>query len=159
MLVKLEFGSFAALPGKNSPVIILKEAAGRRTMMLPVSPFDASALALETLRIKPDRPFGVQVIGELLEKLGGKLERVLFNVSKDRSLRAQLDISSRDYAGRIECRPCDAIVLALQCRAPLFAREEAFEACSGDPADGVLTDLRSYLSALDVLNFGSCYLE
>jgi len=159
MLVKLDFGSFAALPGKSSPVIILKEAGGRRTMMVPIGTFDASAIALETLKVKPEKPFGAQVMGKLLEKLGGKLERVLFNVSKDRSLTAQLEISAHDSSCRIECRPCDAIVLALQCRAPLFAREEAFTAFSGDSPGGDTTDLRSYLAALDVLNFGSCYLE
>jgi uncharacterized protein len=159
MLVKLEFGSFAALPGKNVPVIILKEADGRRTMVLPIGPFDASAIALETLKVKPERPFGPQVMRELLEKLGGKLERVLFYLSNERSLTAQLEISARDSVSRIECRPCDAIVLALQCRAPLFAREEALAAFTGDSAQTIIGDLRSHLSALDVLNFGSCYLE
>lgn len=158
MLVRVEFASFAAVPGKISPVIILKESTGQRTLSVPIGPLDAGVLAMETLKVTPDKPFAIHVAKKILESLGGRLDRVLFYLTGSRSLIARIEVSGRNALNCIECRPCDAIVLALRCKAPLFVREEVFAACSDDGSMKP-EDLSLYIASLDAMDFGSYHLD
>jgi hypothetical protein len=51
MLIQVEVASFAVDPGRNTPVIILKEVSGERTLPVPIGPLEASAIAIESLKV------------------------------------------------------------------------------------------------------------
>jgi hypothetical protein len=73
MLVKVEFASFAVDPGSGVPFIILKEAGGPRTIPVRIGPLEASAIAVETLKVPPLSPLMIDVAKNLIEKLDGTL--------------------------------------------------------------------------------------
>ena len=159
MLVKVEFASFAVDPGSSTPFIILKEIGGPRTMPVRIGPLEAGAIAVETLKVSPLSPLTIDVAKNLMEKLGGTLERAVIDLSPSQGLAARLDITENGAVHSIDCAPSDAIALALRCRAPLFAREAVFKKFSSKNRPSEREELRTRIAALDTLEFGTVYLE
>jgi uncharacterized protein len=160
MLVKVEFASFAVDTGNNTPLIMLKEIGGDRMLPVPIGPLEASAIAIGTLNVKPQKPFTIDVAKGILEKLGGMLDRVVFFLAYDGPcLMARLYVGAQDSVHTFECKPCDAIALALRCRAPLLVREEVFEDYAEKDRVSEREKLRKHVAALDTLDFGTFYLE
>ncbi len=159
MLVKVEFASFAVDPAENSPLIILKETGGNRMVPIPIGPLEAGAIAIETLKLMPLRPLTIDMAKSILEKLGGTLVRVIFHLSPSQCLMARLEISAGGGMHHLESKPCDAIALALRCRAPILVREAVFEKFSPKNSASEQEKLRSHIAALDTLEFGTVYLE
>lgn len=162
MLVKVEFASFAVDPGSSTPFIILKEIGGPRTMPVRIGPLEAGAIAVETLKVSSLSPLTIDVTKNLMEKLGGALERAVIDLSPSQGLAARLDITENGTMRRmhsIDCAPSDAIALALRCKAPLFAREAVFKKFSSKNRLSEREELRARIAALDTLEFGTAYLE
>lgn len=156
MLITVEFTSFALDPGKNIPLIMLKEKKGSRVLSIPIGPIEASAIALETLKVTPDKPLTIDLAKSLLENLGGTLARVVFFDEAGSSLAARLEITTNRSVKMVECRPCDAIALALRCRAPMFARDTLFEKNKNESKRDIL---RASIASLTTLDFGNSFLE
>jgi uncharacterized protein len=159
MLIKVEFSSFAVDPEKNTPLMILKEVSGVRALPIAIGPLEASAIAIETLKVKPDKPLTIDLVKSFADALGGNVLRVIIHQNGDASLMARLEIEARGAITGIECRPCDAIALALRCQAPIFVRDAVFEKFSQGTVISEADKLRRHLIALDTLDFGNFYLE
>jgi len=127
MLIPMEFSTFGVDQNQAGPLIILREINGARILPIPANPLEASAVAVKTLSITAQKPLTIDVAQCILEELSGSLARVIIEPEKGNSLAARLEITAPDHSlRRIACRPCDAIALALRCKAPLLARETAF---------------------------------
>jgi uncharacterized protein len=159
MLIKVEFASFAVDPEKNTPLIILKEISGARALPIAIGPLEASAIAIETLKVKPEKPLTIDMAKSILDVFGGSLTRVIIHESKDSTLMARVEIETHDTITGIECRPCDAIALALRCQTPIFVRDAVFENFSSGNWFSEADKLRRHISTLDTLDFGNFYLE
>jgi uncharacterized protein len=165
MLIKVEFASFAIDPDKNTPLIILKETNGTRMLPLPVGPLEASAIAIKTLDVATEKPLTIDVAKCILEELNCSLSRVIIDVETDGAIVARLEIVAHGSIHKVNCRPCDAIALALRCETPLFARESVFDAMFqdgdlvGNRRRPACNKLRTHISSLDTIEFGSHYLE
>jgi bifunctional DNase/RNase len=159
MLIKVEFASFAVDPEKNTPLIILKEISGARALPIPIGPLEASAIAIETLKVKPEKPLTIDLAKSILEVLGGRIARVIIHQGSETSLMARIEIEAQGTVTATDCRPCDAIALALRCRAPIFVRDGVFEKFASGGNLSETDKLRSHIAALDTLDFGDFYLE
>jgi len=159
MLVKVEFASFAVDPDSTLPLMILKESGGRRTIPVTISPLEAGAIAVETLKVSPLQPLTIDVAKGLMEKLGGTLARAVIDLSLSQDLAARLEIARDRTVHYVECAPGDAVTLALRCRAPLFVREAVFDKYSSKNNLSGREELRARIAGLDTLEFGNVYLE
>jgi bifunctional DNase/RNase len=159
MLIKVEFASFAIAPDTSTPLIILKETNGPRMLPLPVGPLEASAIAIKTIDVTTEKPLTIDVAKSILEALGGTLTRVIFNPVAGASLSARLEIVSKGTVQYVNCRPSDAIALALRCMAPLYADETAFETIVHPGPRPEREKLRTRIASLDTIEFGSYYPE
>jgi bifunctional DNase/RNase len=75
-----------------------------------------------------------------MESLGGHLRSVIINDVSGTTFYAQLDLVNAD--GRqvlVDCRPSDAIALAVRCGAPLFAEQSVLDV-AGMPDFGAIED-------------------
>jgi len=171
MLIKVEFASFGFDPNRNTPLVILKEVSGTRLVPIPVGPLEAGSIAIKTLDVATEKPLTIDVAKCILKELSGTLLRVIIEQETRRgSLVAKLEIAAHGAIRRVTIRPCDAIALALRCSAPVFVRETVFDRAAGtgsgeqdssDPqnASGSLRSLRTRISSLDTMEFGSFHLE
>jgi bifunctional DNase/RNase len=159
MLIKMEFAAFAVDPEKKIPLAFLRECSGTRILPVPLSPLEAGAIALETLKVKAEKPLTIDVAKSILEQLNAMLTRVVFHYGASEYLEARLEIICGGKAYFVVCRPCDAIALALRCKSPLYAQEEVLMRCTGNGCVDDGEKLRSHVASLVTLEFGTFHLE
>lgn len=160
MLVEVEISSFALDPSRNTPVIILKEVSGKRTLPVPIGPLEASAIAIESLKVTPDKPLTIDLTRIIMEQLGGKLTRVIISDVVENSLHARLQIVRGNGAvTMIDCRPCDALALAMRCKTSLYAMDFLFDKIQNGNTSSEEEKLRKHISSIDTLDFGRYILE
>ena len=134
-------------PSTGSPVVRLVEKSGSgkaagdapaRELPIWIGPFEAQAIALEIQGVPPPRPLTHDLMKQLVERLGGKLERVEIFDLKDNTYFATLHVAGpggKDLA--IDARPSDAIALALRFHGPILVSDDLFAkaaATRGSPA-------------------------
>jgi len=105
------------------PVIILKEKEGQKTLPIWVGLFEAQAIALVLEKVKPPRPLTHDLVQLLIEKLGGKLDRVVISDVINNTFYARLFIQRNGENVEVDSRPSDAIALALRFKTPIFVDE------------------------------------
>lgn len=105
------------------PVIILKEKEGEKSLPIWIGLFEAQAIAFALEKVKPPRPLTHDLIKLLIEKLDGKLDRVVISEVINNTYYARLFIQRNREKLQVDSRPSDAIALALRFKAPIFINE------------------------------------
>lgn len=124
-MVEIEVGVSKVAIDVNSkvPVIILKEKKGNKTLPIWIGLFEAQAIALALENVKPPRPLTHDLAKLLIEKLNGKVEKVVINDLRNNTFYAQILIRKDGEDLQIDSRPSDAIALALRLKVPIFINE------------------------------------
>ena len=145
----------------NSPVVILREVGGERTLPIWIGPGEAHAIAIEMQGVRPQRPLTHDLLKHVLAGLGGTLRRVNLTGLRDGTYFAELLIARGESIFEVDARPSDSIALALRCSAPIFSAESLFDHATEESADAPAPDpeatsdaLRRYLEKLDPQDFG-----
>ncbi len=105
------------------PVIILKEKEGQKNLHILISPFEAQDIARALEKVKPPRPLAHDLVQLLIEKLDGKLDRVVISDVINNTFYARLFLQRKEENVEVDSRPSDAINLALRFKAPIFIDE------------------------------------
>lgn len=105
------------------PVIILKEKEGQKSLPIWIGLFEAQAIAFALEKVKPPRPLTHDLVKLLIEKLDGKLDRVVISDVINNTYYARLFIQRNRENLQVDSRPSDAIALALRFKAPIFINE------------------------------------
>jgi len=107
----------------STPVIILKEIGGRKSLPVMVGPAEASVIIMELEGLKPSRPMTHDLILKLLSTHGFKItEANLFGSSGD-SYLARIRYRHGPMRYEMEVRPSDCIALAVRSGAPLWVED------------------------------------
>lgn len=96
---------------------------GRRRLPILIGPFEAQAISLPMDGIQPDRPMSHDLMRTLVDRLGGKLERVIIDDLWSTTYYAKLYVRQGEELMEIDSRPSDAIALALRLDAPIYVSE------------------------------------
>jgi uncharacterized protein len=143
----------------NTPVVILQEEEGERTLPIWIGASEANAIALELQGVRPERPLTHDLMKLLVAGLGGELRRVVIASLRENTYLAQLLIYRGGEVFEVDARPSDSIALALRMNSPIFLNEELLERGNGggmtppEPA----TDpeaLKRFLEKLDPQDLG-----
>jgi bifunctional DNase/RNase len=140
-------------------MVILKETGGGRSIAVPVGHADANAIAMHSLRVQADKPFTVDLVKIAIEQLGGSLYRAVIGDIEDNAFTACIVLSAASSLKVIDCRPCDAITLAVKCGAPIFVRETVFFKLESDDGLSEAERLRERVRLVDTTEFGKYVLE
>ncbi|MCD6574367.1 bifunctional nuclease family protein [Candidatus Aerophobetes bacterium] len=109
------------------PVIVLKEKEGDKTLPIWIGLFEAQSIALAMENIKPPRPLTHDLAKSLIEKLKGKVDRVVINDLRHNTFYAKIMIRQNGEDIQVDSRPSDAIALALRLGVPIFIEEEVLD--------------------------------
>ena len=142
----------------NTPVVVLQEEDGQRTLPIWIGASEANAIALELQGVKPERPLTHDLMKLLVTGLGGELRRVVINSLRENTYLAQLLIYRGGDVFEVDARPSDSIALALRMHSPIFMNEELLERGDGaSPAPEPGSDpeaLKRFLEKLDPQDLG-----
>lgn len=159
MLIPVEIASFAVAPSGGTPLLILKETSGDRALPIAIGPCEASAIAIKSLNVASERPLTADLARAIMEQLGGRLERVVIYDLVEQSFRARIHIMQGGRIHVIDCRPSDALALALRCSTPVFVDEAVFDKQRGETPHSERERLRENITNIDTIDFGRYHLE
>lgn len=109
-----------ALDWKGDPVVKLRERDGQRAIFIWVGRAEASAINMQLEGQHPPRPMTHDLIVLILGQLGAQVEQVVISDVRDNTYYAHLYLRDGDRSAVIDCRPSDAIAVALRTRAPIY---------------------------------------
>jgi len=142
----------------NSPVVVLREVGGERTLPIWIGTNEANAIAMELQGVRPERPMTHDLLKHLIGGLGGELRRVHITDLREDTYFAELLIVRGEAVVQVDARPSDSIALALRCNAPIFTTDALLDRpATPTAAPEQTTDpdaLRRYLEKLDPQDFG-----
>jgi len=98
---------------------------GDRKLPIQIGAPEAAAINYCLDGVQPDRPMTHELLRTVIERLEGKVVRVVIDDIWKSTYYAKLYIkpSGKDPEMEIDCRPSDAIALALKFEAPIYVCE------------------------------------
>jgi uncharacterized protein len=116
-----------AMDGRDStPVIILAEEGGERSLAVVSGPFEASAVIIKLEGISTPRPLTHDLLASFIADHGFVLDCVEFYGAAGDSYLARMRYRKGLSRYSREIRPSDAIALAIRLDAPLWADPALF---------------------------------
>jgi len=107
----------------NSPILILKEENGERTLPIWIGLLEATAIATEMEKIEFARPMTHDLSVNLLKKMEIKIPRIEISDLKDNTYYALITLRQGDRELTVDARPSDAVAIALRAEARIFVNE------------------------------------
>jgi uncharacterized protein len=111
-------------PLTNSPIVILKEKDGERTLPIWIGLLEATAIASELEGIKFSRPMTHDLLRDIIELIDVKVNKVEVCDLINNTYYALIHITYKGKEISIDARPSDALALSLRVNAPIFVAEK-----------------------------------
>jgi hypothetical protein len=113
-----------AVDYRGSPVVVLREKGGSRAVFIWVGIVEATAISMHLEKQEAARPMTHDLIVSLLQSLGAGVDQVVLTDVREDTYYADLYLTSGDQTRAIDCRPSDAIAVALRVQAPIYIDSE-----------------------------------
>ena len=111
-------------PLTNSPIVILKETDGERTLPIWIGLLEATAIASEMEGIKFSRPMTHDLLKSIMDMIDVEVNKVEVCDLKNNTYYALIHMTHGGEEISIDARPSDALALSLRMKAPIFVSEE-----------------------------------
>jgi len=123
MLIQLELFQIIITEGSPTQGIVLKEVSGERSFPIFIGYNEAMAIDRKIKDFQVARPLTHDLLQSIIEKMGGRLERIVLNDLKEGTYYALLMVRQDDRIVEVDSRPSDAIALAVRMDVPIFIEE------------------------------------
>jgi len=114
-------------PSTNSPIMILKATEGEEALPIWIGILEATAIASELENVKFARPMTHDLLKNVIEAMGAKVEKIEVCDLRDNTYYALIYLKTDKKEYTIDARPSDAIALALRAKAPIFVSEDVLK--------------------------------
>lgn len=111
----------------NSPVLLLQELNGVRTLPIWIGVMEATAIASELERLQFTRPMTHDLLVTITQKMGIEILEVEISEMKNDTFYAVITAKNRDLVSTIDARPSDAVAIALKTKAPIYVNEKVMQ--------------------------------
>ncbi len=144
----------------NIPCLVLREADGAgRILPIFIGSPEATAIALALEEVETPRPMTHDLMKDVLDELGARIERVTVTELRDATFYAEIVLSSAGTVHSVSARPSDAVALAVRFGAPVFAEEGVLDEAGRVPDEGVPDDVveqfREFIAGVNPEDFAS----
>lgn len=127
MAVQMELVRILIREAQDSHIVELREADGERIFPIVIGLHEASAIERRVMGQTPPRPQTHDLLANIIEEMGGKIERVVITDLRERVFYARLHISRNGETLDIDSRPSDAIALGIANNVPIFVEEHVLD--------------------------------
>src|SRR5919197_4988843 len=114
----------------NQPIVLLRERDGERYLPIWIGAMEATAIAFALQGIVTQRPMTHDLLKNVLEEVGVRVERISITELKEGTFYAMIRMSQNGSSYEVSIRPSDAIALAVRASVPIFAAEEVLNEAS-----------------------------
>jgi uncharacterized protein len=135
MLVAMQLKRIIISEMLDQQIIVLREIDGERSFAIVIGIFEATSIDRRVKNIVPPRPLSHDLVVNVVEQMGGEIRDIVINDLKDQTYFAVLRIDRDGDEFEVDCRPSDAIAVAVSAKLPIFVDETVLKrAQSDDPA-------------------------
>ena len=108
-------------------VLILKEKEGKRYLPCWIGPAEADAISIKMQDVELARPLTHDSTCAIIHALGGSVESVIIDKLENDTFYAKVMLKSNKKRTEIDCRPSDAVAIAIRVNATIFANEKVLQ--------------------------------
>ena len=105
-------------------IVVLKEVDGERHFPIVIGIFEATSIDRRVKGIQAPRPLTHDLITAVVEQLGGEIQDIVISDLKEHTYYAKLRIRKDGELTEVDCRPSDAIAVAVANRVPIYVAED-----------------------------------
>lgn len=141
----------------NQPIVLLREPDQGRYLPIWIGAVEATAIAMAQQGMTPDRPLTHDLLRDVIEAHGSRLDQVNIVELRDGIFFAELVFGS---GMRVGARPSDAIAVALRTGSPVFVTDEVLDEAAVElPEEGPdeaveVEKFREFLDQISPEDFG-----
>jgi bifunctional DNase/RNase len=157
MEIEMKIRGLMVDPSTNAPIVILKDVQGDTVLPIWVGLYEANAIALEVEKATTPRPMTHDLLKNLVNGLNATVQRVVVTELKNDTFYAVLWLEQDGESVTIDCRPSDALALALRADCPIFVDEDVLRVAKviPNPTDqATQEELRRWLENLNDEDLG-----
>lgn len=114
----------------DQQVIVIRERNGARSFPIVIGIVEILAIDRRLKGITPPRPMTHDLLGNIIESLGARIERIVINDLRHHTFYARIHLSLNGKSVEIDSRPSDAIALGVARQVPIYVAEHIFELTS-----------------------------
>ena len=124
-MIEMELSGLGFDPRNMSPIVLLKDKDERNFLPIWIGMFEAAAIAMQLQDFQPPRPMTHDLIVSIFEQLHGSVERIVISDIKEDTFYSVIEVRVKDQKEtlKIDCRPSDAIAVAVRVNVPIFVAE------------------------------------
>ena len=154
-----------------SRVVVLKETNGARYLAIVIGTAEADAIAVKLQDRQVQRPLTHDLLRSVVDTLGAGVQHVAVTKLVDQTYYANIAMMFNGCDLEFDCRPSDAIALAVRVSVPILVDEQVLEQAGFEPdqdeddSDGSDDDaepvpeeklevFRKFIDQLDLDDFG-----
>ena len=120
------YGVSFDLVGKQ-PIVLLKTAEGNKFLPIWIGHAEAAAILMKLQSQPAPRPMTHDLMTDILEQLDAQLVKITVTELRENTFYAQITVVRDGQEIEVDCRPSDAIALAIRAEAPIYAAERVIE--------------------------------
>ncbi len=125
--IEMFVGGLVLDPNTQAPVVVLKDESGDLHLPIWIGVAEATSIASAIKELEMARPLTHDLMADIFEETGVRVERVVITDLEDGTYFAELVLSQGEKALIMDSRPSDAIAIALRCSAPVYVMREVLE--------------------------------
>lgn len=111
----------------KSPVMVLKALNEKKVIPIWIGLNEANAIALELENVSSPRPMTHDLMKSIMANLEAVLAKVIITDIVENTYYAELIIEKDGEQRVIDCRPSDAVALALKNRAKIYVSKQVLD--------------------------------
>ena len=116
----------------DQQVIMLKEVEGDRSFPIVIGIFEATSIDRRVKGMPSPRPLTHDLVASVIENMGGELRDIFISELRDHTYFAKLRVRQEGEMVEVDCRPSDAIALAVTANVPIYVAEDVLEEVCGE---------------------------
>ncbi|PIQ83063.1 MAG: hypothetical protein COV76_00545 [Candidatus Omnitrophica bacterium CG11_big_fil_rev_8_21_14_0_20_64_10] len=121
--------SLVLIPLLGQYVVTLEEVAGQRLIPIWIGVNEGNAIGLKLQEEQLPRPMTHDLMSNLLDMFRIKVERIVVTDLKEGTYYAVLHLMEGSRRFKVDCRPSDAMALAVRTQSPIFIEERVLKKC------------------------------
>src|SRR5438552_12992778 len=116
----------------DQQVVMLREVDGERSFPIVIGIFEATSIDRRVRGVQSPRPLTHDLLTNVIDHLGGDLQVIFISDLREHTYFAKLRIKKDGELVEVDCRPSDAIAVAVTARVPIFVAEDVLGEALGE---------------------------
>ena len=127
MSVQMELHKIIISEMQEQQIIVLQEVDGERKFPIVIGSAEAFAIDRRLKGHVHPRPLTHDLLANVIEQLGGTIDRIEINNLQDHTFFANIHIRHDGRTLKVDSRPSDAIALGVATSVPIYVAEHVLD--------------------------------